>query len=153
MLSFPSFSSTSPTLNRLKNSENTLFIFDSIRKKFVTLQPEEWVRQHCISYLTKVKKYPKPLINVEKKLVLHNLTKRYDIIVFNTDGSILLIVECKSPKQAITQDTFDQIARYNLALNAKHLMLTNGLQHYYYQIDVKNKRYHFLENLPAYGEI
>lgn len=114
------------------------------------LQPEEWVRQHCVQYLIEEKEYPKSLINIEKELKINSLKKRYDIVVFNTDGSIYLIVECKAPKINIKQDTFDQIARYNLELNAKYLMVTNGLNHYYCQMDFENERYNFLKDIPDY---
>ena len=137
---------------RFKNSENKPYIFDVIRKKFVVLQPEEWVRQHCVHYLINKKKYPKSLINVEKELKINNLKKRYDIVVFNSDGSIHLIVECKAPKITINQSTFDQIARYNLALNATFLMVTNGLNHYYCSIDFDEERYQFLKDLPSYSK-
>ena len=140
-----------PTYNfRFKSSENKVSIFDPIRKKFVVLQPEEWVRQHCIQFLIQEKGYPKSLINIEKELTINTLKKRYDIVVFNSDGSIHLIVECKAPKIIIKQDTFDQIARYNLELNATYLMVTNGLNHYYCQMDFKNERYQFLKNIPNY---
>lgn len=135
---------------RIKNNENKLLIFDVIRKKFVVLQPEEWVRQHCIHYLIEEKKYPISLINVEKELKINNLRKRYDIVVYNPDGSIKLIVECKSFKINITQNTFDQIARYNLALNASYLMVTNGINHYYCFMDYTDKRYQFLKDIPDY---
>ncbi|GGK34698.1 restriction endonuclease subunit R [Yeosuana aromativorans] len=114
------------------------------------LQPEEWVRQHCIHYLIDVKKYPKSLINVEKELIVNTLKKRYDIVVFNPNGNIHLIVECKSPSVTIDQNTFDQIAQYNMALNATFLMITNGLNHYYCQMDFKNKKYRFLKDIPDY---
>ena len=140
-----------PTYNfRFKNSENKVSIFDTIRKKFVILQPEEWVRQHCIQFLIQNKNYPQSLINVEKELIINSLKKRYDIVVFNPDGSIHLIVECKAPKININQATFDQIARYNLELNATYLMVTNGLNHYYCQMDFKNERYQFLKTIPDY---
>ena len=135
---------------RFKNSENKPYIFDDIRKKFVVLQPEEWVRQHCVQYLINKKKYPKSLINVEKELKINNLKKRYDIVVFNSDGSIHLIVECKSPKITINQSAFDQIARYNLTLNATYLMVTNGLNHYYCSINFDEERYQFLKDIPEY---
>ncbi len=135
---------------RFKNSENKPYIFDEIRKKFVILQPEEWVRQHCVQYLIKEKKYPKSLINIEKELKINGLKKRYDIVIFNSDGSIHLIVECKSSKIAIKQDTFDQIARYNLELNATYLMVTNGLNHYYCSVDFEEERYQFLKDIPEY---
>lgn len=143
-LNFPKFSF------RFKNSENKVSIFDTIRKKFVILQPEEWVRQHCVQYLIEEKGYPKSLINVEKELKVNALKKRYDIVVFNTDGSIHLIVECKSFKVTINQDTFDQIARYNLTLQSSYLMITNGLNHYYCQMDFKKQGYTFLKDIPNY---
>ena len=97
------------------------------------------------------KKYPKSLINVEKELIINDLKKRYDIVVFNPDGSIHLIVECKSAKITINQDTFDQIARYNLSVNATFLMVTNGINHYYCQMDFENEAYSFLKDIPNYN--
>jgi hypothetical protein len=135
---------------RFKNSENKVLIFDIIRKKFVVLQPEEWVRQNCIHYLINDKKYPKSLINVEKELKVNGLKKRYDVVVFKPNGNIQLIIECKAPSIAITQTTFDQIARYNLTLNADFLMVTNGLNHYYCQMDFETEQYNFLTDISAY---
>ena len=143
-LNFPQYSF------RFKNNENKIAVFDEIRKKFVILQPEEWVRQHCVKYLQKELDYPLSLINVEKKLSVAGLTKRYDIVVFKNDGSIHLIVECKAPEIKITQNTFDQIARYNMVMNADYLMVTNGLDHYFCQMDYQKEAYHFLPQLPAY---
>ena len=145
-LNFPTYSF------RFKNSENKRLIFDEIRKRFMVFQPEEWVRQHCVQYLIHEKKYPKSLINIEKELKVNNLRKRYDIVVFNTDGTIHLIVECKSPKLKIDQSTFDQIARYNLALKASYLMVTNGINHYYCQMDFEEERYQFLKDIPEYKQ-
>ena len=136
---------------RFKNSENKVAIFDEIRKKFIILTPEEWVRQNVLKYLIIEKKYPISLINVEKALKINGLTKRYDVLVFNSNGSINILVECKSTNVAISQQTFDQIARYNMALNADYLMVTNGLKHYFCKIDFENEKYMFLENLPAYN--
>lgn len=133
---------------RFKNSENKTAIFDEIRKKFVVLTPEEWVRQHVIQFLVTEMKYPKSWINVEKVIKINGLTKRYDIVVFNPNGSIFLLVECKAPQITLTQETFNQIARYNLTLNAQYLMVTNGLNHYFCQMDFQNEKYHFLQNLP-----
>ncbi|SDT03157.1 type I restriction enzyme HsdR N-terminal domain-containing protein [Winogradskyella sediminis] len=145
-LNFPKFE------YRFKSTENKVSIFDVIRKKFIILQPEEWVRQHCVHYLISVKNYPKSLINVEKELIINGLKKRYDIVVFNPDGSIHLIVECKSDTIAIDQTTFDQIARYNMALNASYLMVTNGLNHYYCEMDMKAERFSFLKDIPNYNQ-
>ncbi len=135
---------------RFKSSENKVSIFDRIRKKFVVLTPEEWVRQHTIHYLIESKKYPESLINVEKTIKVNKLNKRYDIIIFHPDGSINLIVECKSHTVKVTQDVFDQIARYNLVLDADYLMITNGLSHYYCQMDYDHQHYTFLKDIPDY---
>ncbi len=133
---------------RFKSNENKPLIFDEIRKKFVVLTPEEWVRQHTLHFLITEKKYPASHINVEKQIKLHDTIKRYDIVVYNNDGSIHLIVECKAPKIKIDQQVFDQIARYNFVLNADYLMVTNGLEHYFCQMDFKAEEYIFLEELP-----
>ena len=144
-LNFPTYSF------RLKNSENNTHIFDVIRKKFVVLQPEEWVRQHCVQYLIHEKNYPISLINVEKVVLINGLKKRYDIVVFNPDGSLALVVECKAPKVKITQAAFDQIARYNLTLKASYLMVTNGLNHYFCTMNHDLESFEFLETLPNYN--
>lgn len=142
LLQFPNFQF------RFKNSENKTAIFDIIRKRFIILTPEEWVRQHVVHFLIEEKKYPKSHINVEKQLIVNNLTKRYDVVVFNTDGSLFLLIECKAPEIKITQATFDQIARYNLTLKAQYLMVTNGLNHYYCKMNFEQETYHFLDELP-----
>lgn len=136
---------------RFKNSENKVHIFDTIRKKFVVLQPEEWVRQNVVQFLIHEKKYPKSLINVEKQLTVNTLIKRYDIVVFDSMGNIRLLVECKSPKIMIKQQTFDQIARYNMQINAEFLMVTNGLQHFYCKMDFSKEKYTFLEQIPDFS--
>lgn len=143
-LNFPSYTF------RFKNSENKVAIFDEIRKKFVVLTPEEWVRQHVVQYLLLEKKYPKSLINVEKLVKVNDLNKRYDIVVFQPNGEIFLLIECKAPEVAISQETFDQIARYNLQLNAQYLMVTNGLNHYFCQMDFENEKYVFLKEAPEF---
>jgi hypothetical protein len=144
-LNFPSYSF------RFKNSENNLSIFDEVRKKFIQLTPEEWVRQHTIQYVLQEKKYPKSYLNVEKLIKINDLHKRYDVVVFQPDGTIFLLVECKAPEVKITQDTFDQIARYNLALKARYLMVTNGLNHYFCQMDFEKEAYVFLKELPEFS--
>ena len=144
-LNFPTYSF------RLKNSENNTHIFDVIRKKFVVLQPEEWVRQHCVQYLIQEKNYPISLINVEKVILINGLKKRYDIVVFNPDGSLAVVVECKAPKVQISQSVFDQIARYNLTLKASYLMVTNGLNHYFCTMNHHLESFEFLVTLPNYN--
>lgn len=136
---------------RFKSSENRAAIFDEIRKKFILLTPEEWVRQHVVKFLLEQKNYPKSHINVEKIIKLNGLTKRYDVVVFQPDGKIILLVECKAPEVAITQNTFDQIARYNLKMDAQYMMVTNGLNHYFCQMDYEQEQYRFLPDIPAYS--
>jgi hypothetical protein len=135
---------------RFKNSENKVAIFDEIRKKFILLTPEEWVRQHTIQFLLNENQYPKSYINVEKLIKINDLSKRYDVVVFQPNGEIFLLIECKAPEVLISQNTFDQIARYNLVLKAKYLMVTNGLNHYFCQMDFENEKYVFLKELPEY---
>ncbi|WP_372472962.1 type I restriction enzyme HsdR N-terminal domain-containing protein [Capnocytophaga sp. ARDL2] len=132
---------------RFKSTENNLYIFDCIRKKFVVLTPEEWVRQHVVRYLIDDKGFRASLLSVEKKLTINGITKRYDLAAFNPDGSVYLLVECKQPQVAITQEVFDQIARYNLQLRAQYLMVTNGLKHIFCQLDFENNRYLFLPDI------
>ncbi|WP_420573272.1 type I restriction enzyme HsdR N-terminal domain-containing protein [Kordia sp.] len=144
LLNFPKYTF------RFKNRENKIYIFDAIRKKFVVLTPEEWVRQHTVQFLIQEKNYPISLINVEKELIFNDLKRRYDIVIFNPNGSIFLVVECKRSKVMIKQDTFDQIARYNMVLKAQYLMVTNGLNHYYCTMDYEAEQYQFLRELPTY---
>lgn len=146
-LQFPTYSF------RFKNSENKVAIFDEIRKKFIIITPEEWVRQHVVQFLLQDKKYPKSHINVEKLLKINDLNKRYDVVVYNPDGSILILVECKAPEIKISQHTFDQIARYNMTLNAEYLMVTNGLNHYFCKMDYESEKYDFLSELPEYQSL
>lgn len=138
---------------KITKKEEKHYIFDEIRKKSIFLTPEEWVRQHFIKFLIQEKKYPKGLIAVEKEIKVNNLKKRFDILVFNNRGEHELIVECKSPKIKITQATFDQIARYNLQLKAKYLVVTNGLEHYFCKMDFEKQEYIFLEECPKYSKI
>lgn len=136
---------------KLKSSENKVLIFDKLRKKYMVLTPEEWVRQHFVQFLIEEKNYPISLIALEKQLIINNRKKRTDILVFNADGKHHIIVECKAPSIKITQDTFDQIARYNLKLKANYLIVTNGLEHFYCKMDFENETYVFLKDIPDYN--
>lgn len=133
----------------MKQSEEVNYIFCSIRKKWLVLTPEEWVRQHVIRFLTEQKGYSKSAINSEVAVEINGMKKRADVVVFRKEKPFL-IVECKAPEIPITETVFDQIARYNLELDAAYLMVTNGLQHYYCQMDFGNSRYNFLKELPAF---
>ena len=143
-LAFPTFSFTT------KSSENKRVILDPIRKKFVLLSPEEWVRQHVIQDLLD-KGISKTRLSIEKQFEVMGQQKRFDVVVAGSNASIALLVECKAPEVPITQATFDQIARYQLALNANYLMVTNGLAHIYCQIDYTQQTYHFMPDFPLKG--
>lgn len=145
LLNFPSYTF------RVKNSENRTLIFDGIRKKFVVLTPEEWVRQHVVQFLLQDKKYPLSHINVEKQIKLNGLIKRYDVVVYKPNGQLHLLVECKAPTIMISQATFDQIAQYNFKLNATYLMVTNGLSHFYCQTDPESEKYQFMKEIPDFS--
>ena len=143
-LSFPNYEF------RLKKIDEKRFIFDEIRKKYIELTAEEWVRQNCIKFQKKKKKYKSQLIAVEKKIILNNLTKRFDIIAYDNNGDPNLLVECKAPNIAIRQETFDQILSYNRVINSKYLMITNGIIHYYCKIDNIDNKINFLKDIPNY---
>ncbi|MET3979299.1 hypothetical protein ABIB62_001885 [Mucilaginibacter sp. UYP25] len=138
---------------KLTDDNGQLTLFDELRKKNIVLTPEEWVRQHFVQYLMRQKQYPKSLIKLEGGLRLHGMAKRTDIVVFNTAGDKILLVECKAPYVAINQATFDQAARYNMVHKVKLMAVSNGLQHYYCSINHDNETYKFLEELPGYKEL
>ena len=138
---------------KVAEKDGKRMIFDPVRQKYVALTPEEWVRQHVVQFLMQEKKYPKSLINVEKVLHVNGLRKRYDIVIFNPNGAIHALIECKAPHITISQATFDQIAQYNMTLQSQFLMVTNGLNHYYCTMDFENEKYEFLRSIPEYGPI
>ncbi len=135
---------------KIRKQGDKLEVFDSFRKKYVVLTPEEEVRQHFIHYMIQHKSYPAGLLAVEYSLKVNNMKKRADIVAFSKFGHPLLLVECKAPSIKITQKVFDQIARYNLSLRVDYLIVTNGLEHFCCQLDFKNNRYSFLEEIPDY---
>ena len=128
----------------------TTQVFDVVRKKYFKLTAEEWVRQHFIHYLNTDKKYPFGLMGVEKMVKYNNLSTRADIALYNREGNPNMIVECKSSDVKITQDTFDQIARYNFKLRVKYLVVTNGLQHFCCKIDYQTNEITFLQDIPVF---
>lgn len=136
---------------KIKREAGGLFIFDEIRKKYLFLTPEEWVRQHIVQFLIRVKKYSKSLIKLEGGLKLNSQQKRSDILIFNSVGEKILMVECKAPSVTISQNTFDQIARYNIVHRVPLLMVSNGIDHFFCKIDFQQNAYHFLTDLPEYG--
>jgi len=132
----------------LKNQNGNAQIFDIIRKKYVALTPEEWVRQHVIWYLKEELNISKGLIAVEKELKYNNLTKRFDLVVMNPLAEPLLLVECKAPSEAINQSTVQQAGIYLKTIKAPYVMLTNGLTHIYLQLNTENMQYEFIKDLP-----
>ncbi len=133
---------------KLKKQNGKLLIFDPIRKKYYTLTPEEWVRQHTLQYLTHDKKYPESLIAIEKELKINQTKRRFDIVVFNHKMTPEILIECKAPTVKISQKTFDQANQYNWLLKAPFLFLTNGMKHYICQIDFETNQFKFLKELP-----
>ena len=138
---------------KIIEQDGKLTLFDEIRKKHLVLTPEEWVRQHFVQFLINQKGYPKSLIKLEGGLKLLGRSRRTDIVVFNTRGERILIIECKAPSVKITQKTFDQVARYNMVHRVAMLGVSNGLVHYYCSIDTNAKQYRFMEELPVFSEL
>ena len=136
---------------RIRNSVEKREVFDVIRKKFVSLTQEEWVRQHFLHYLINQKNVPASLIGVEKQIKFNRLKKRFDIVVFGKRGNPILIVECKAPEVSISQDVFHQIALYNMTLKVSYLLVTNGLEHFACYIDHDKSTYSFLKEIPDYA--
>jgi len=135
-----------------KEGEQTV-IFDGIRKKYVALTPEEWVRQHLIHYLIAEKNYPSMLISVETPLRYAHVNKRSDVLVNDRNGQPLMLAECKAPEVAITQKVFEQIAIYNHTIQAPCLLATNGLQHYCLSAATDNMPACFLNEVPDYEHL
>ena len=140
-----------PSTISLKNKENKPYIFDPIRKKWLLCTPEEWVRIHCINYLIDFLTYPASWLRIENEIRVYQTLKRIDLLVVHPEKGNLILVECKAPSLKIDQKVFDQIARYNLEVNSKYMMLTNGLNHYFCSMDDQNKRYSFIETLPKFS--
>lgn len=128
-------------------------IFDPVRRKYVALTPEEWVRQHFVNYLITVKNFPKELLANEVPVKLNGTSKRCDTVVYNRFLAPLVIVEYKAPTIEITRAIFDQIARYNMVLRVKYLIVSNGINHFCCKIDYEAQTYSFLEDIPEYDTL
>lgn len=137
----------------VKKIDNAPYIFDEIRKKYVRITPEEWVRQHIVKFLIQYKKYPQSLMKLEVSLKMYGLHKRADIVCYNSQGQPLLVIECKAPDVAINEHVFQQISRYNIVLQAPYLFVSNGLSHYACTIDFVSKTYAFLQEIPEYESL
>ena len=134
---------------KIKKENNNTIIFDKIRKKWIILTPEEWVRQNFISYILD-KNYPKSLINCEKVFYINKVSKRYDIVVYDSSGNVQILVECKSYDVNLIKEHFDQVMRYNLELKSKYVIVSNGLKHFYFEFDESEKIYKQKKDLISY---
>lgn len=128
-------------------------IFDRLRKKFVALTPEEWVRQNFVNYLVEYKGFPVSLMANEVAITLNNTRRRCDTVVYSKMAEPLVIIEYKASSVEITQQVFDQIVRYNMVLRAQYLIVSNGLNHYCCSIDYDNNSYKFIKDIPNYDAL
>lgn len=136
---------------RLRVEDDLLKVFDPLRRKYVALTPEEYVRQHFTRWMTEALGYPSTLMNNEVSITLNKTKRRCDTVVFRSDGSPAMIVEYKAPTVEITQSVFDQIARYNMVLHSRYLVVSNGLRHFCCEMDYKNDSYKFLPEIPKWS--
>ena len=137
----------------VKKIGGKISILDPLRRKFVALTPEEWVRQHFVNFLLREKGYPAALIANEIQIDLNKLKKRCDSVVYNRDLSPLMIIEYKAPDVEITQQVFDQIVRYNIVLKVKYLIVSNGLNHYCCIMDYDKQSFSYLSDIPNYTDL
>lgn len=136
---------------KVKEKDGKHIIFDPVRRKFVALTPEEWVRQHFVNYLITDKGYPKELLANEVPLKLNGTSKRCDTVAYNRFLTPLMIIEYKAPHIEITSSVFDQIVRYNMVLHVRYLAVSNGISHFCCKINYENLTYSFLEGIPEYN--
>jgi hypothetical protein len=138
---------------RIKKQGGKEYVFDRLRRQYVRLTPEEWVRQHFISFLVEYKHFPPSRLANEVGIKLGNVRKRCDTVLYDKYLDPLMIVEYKAPSVPVSQDTFDQIARYNRDLNVPWLIISNGLQHFCCRMDKEKGEYVFLKEIPFYEEL
>jgi hypothetical protein len=138
---------------KISGKEGAEMILDPIRRKYVKLTPEEWVRQNFIQYLINEGKYPSGLLGIEVFFRLNKLKRRIDILVHNRKGQPVMIVECKAPDVKIDEAVFEQIATYNFKYKLPYLIVTNGLHHYACKFDHENMKFEYLLVIPVYEDI
>ncbi len=138
---------------RITTQKGKQMIFDPLRRKYVRLTPEEWVRQNFISYLVNEGSYPAGLIGVEVSFVFNKLKRRADLLIHNRSGEPVMIVECKSPDVRLDDEVFDQIATYNLQFKVPYLVVTNGMTHYACRFNPSANKYNDLLSIPFYNEL
>jgi hypothetical protein len=138
---------------KIKEVTGKKYVFDEVRRRYVALTPEEWVRQNIIKYLNLEKSYPLSLFLIEKKHVHNRLSRRCDFVIYNHGGNPLMVVECKAPSIEISQQVFDQVSRYNQQYKASYLLITNGNKHFCCKVNLKNHGFEFLHDIPFYNKI
>ena len=136
----------------LQESEGKIWIFDALRKKYLVLTPEEWVRQHWINYLIQHQGYPRGLFSLEKGLKYNQIQKRTDLVVYDREAKPYLLIECKAPSVTINEATLSQAMAYNATLNCPNLVLTNGIKHYYMEYSVQEEKFAQRNSLPKCPE-
>jgi len=142
-----------PCSLRIKEGPGNRLIYDPLRKKYVALTPEEWVRQHFVNYLTGWLGYPPGLIKIETSFRLHGMLRRADILVHDRTGEPVLIVECKAPEVKISQEVFDQVINYNFSYGVRYLVVSNGITHFAGRIDSTARSFELLGSIPDYETI
>lgn len=142
-----------PFEKKITTEGNKSSIFDIIRRRYVALTPEEWVRQHFVHFLIEHKGYPQSLMGNEVSLDLNGMSRRCDTVVFDRSLKPRVIIEYKAPTVKVTQRVFDQICRYNIVLQVDYLIVSNGLDHYCCRVDYASQSYQFLPDIPTYSEI
>lgn len=133
-----------------KEEDGKQWIFDPIRKKYLVLLPEELVRQLLLQYLIEIKKFPAGRINVEKQLTVLSSKRRFDMVIYDKNANPKMLIECKAPNVKINQKTFEQIAKYNLSIQADYLLVTNGIETFCCKMDYQNKSYSFISEIPDF---
>lgn len=136
---------------KIRKNDRGSEIFDPLRRKYVALTPEEWVRQHFVNYLVSEKKYPSSLIANEAGIKLNSLTRRCDTVVYNNQLEPVMIVEYKEPRVPVTREVFDQVVRYNSVLKVPYIVVSNGLKHYCCRIDYQKQDYEYLTQIPEWA--
>lgn len=140
-----------PAQLKLTQRLGKVYFYDILRKKHLLLTPEEWVRQHWIYFLNNYKFYPLPLMKTEAGLILNNLQKRSDLMIYNNIGEKILLAEFKAPSVKITNSTFEQISSYNIIHKIPLLLVSNGIDHYYCKVDFRSNSYKFIDDVPNYN--
>lgn len=139
-----------PYKHKLRKVDDKIYIYDTLRRKYIVLTPEEWVRQHFVHLLINQYQYPKGLIKLESSLKYNKVLKRTDIQVFDRNGDLFMIIECKAPYITLSQAVFTQAAQYNQVLKAKYLTITNGMIYHCCNTDWDTMRLEFMEDLPNF---